>query len=122
MSLKHLNIAVPDVAQTVAFLETYFDFHCLEIKGDNVITILADNDDFILSVSNFTKNEVPRYPADFHIGFVQKSPEQVMDIYERLKADGIDVGKEPRTYGGRGTMSFYVPAPGGFLIEVLCTV
>ena len=122
MALKHLNLAVPDVAQTSAFFQTYFGFHSEEVKGDNVIAILEDNDGFILSISNFTKTETPRYPTDFHVGFVQESPEQVMAIYEIMKADGIDVGKEPRNYAGRGTMSFYVTAPGNFLIEVLCMI
>ena len=40
MALKHLNLAVPDVATTQAFFETYFGFRCLELKGDNIIAIL----------------------------------------------------------------------------------
>ncbi|QDK78260.1 VOC family protein [Spirosoma sp. KCTC 42546] len=121
MSLKHVNIAVSDVVQTKAFFETYFGFRCLELKGD-FIAILHDDDGFILTISNFKKGEIPQYPADFHVGFVQETPEKVMEIYQRMKADGIDVGKEPRNYAGRGTMSFYVPVPGNFLIEVLCIV
>lgn len=122
MALKHLNLAVPNVAQTSIFFETYFGFRSLEVKGDNVIAILEDSDGFTLSISNFTKTETPSYPTDFHVGFVQESPKQVMAIYETMKADGIDVGKEPRNYAGRGTMSFYVTAPGNFLVEVLCII
>ncbi|GAB4026954.1 VOC family protein [Spirosoma koreense] len=122
MALKHLNLAVPDVAQTRTFFETYFGFTCLETKGDNIISILKDNDDFILSISNFNKAESPTYPADFHVGFVQDSPEQVKAIYETLKVAGVEVGKEPHNYGGRGTMSFYVAAPGGVMVEVLCMI
>ncbi|WP_080058547.1 VOC family protein [Spirosoma aerolatum] len=120
MSFKHLNLAVPDVVQTKIFFETYFGFQCQELKGDNIIAILEDQDGFILSISNFSKNEIPQYPTDFHVGFVQETPEQVMAIYQAMKADGITVGKEPRNYGGRGTMSFYVEAPGKLLVEVLC--
>lgn len=122
MALKHLNIAVPDVAQTSAFFETYFGFTCHEVKGDNIIAILDDKDGFILSISNFRKEETPTYPPDFHVGFVQDSPEKVMEVYQTLKAGGIEVGPEPKRYGGRGTMSFYVTAPGNFLIEVLCII
>ncbi|GAB3691120.1 hypothetical protein GCM10027592_08920 [Spirosoma flavus] len=122
MALKHLNIAVPDVAQTKTFFETYFGFQTQEVKGDNIIAILEDKDGFILSISNFTKAEIPQYPTDFHVGFVQESPEQVLVVYERMKEDGLDVGKEPKTYGGRGTMSFYVAAPGNVLVEVLCII
>ncbi|GAB3784179.1 VOC family protein [Spirosoma horti] len=122
MALKHLNLSVADVAETKAFFETYFGFQCLDVKGDNIIAILKDENDFILSISNFHKDQTVQYPADFHIGFVQETPEKVMAIYQNLKANGIDVGKEPHTYGGRGTMSFYVTAPGSFLIEVLCVI
>lgn len=122
MTLKHLNLSVPDVAETKVFFETYFGFHCLDVKGDNIIAILKDEDDFILTISNFHKDQTAHYPADFHIGFVQETPEKVMAVYEQLKADGINVGKEPHNYGGRGTMSFYVTAPGNFLIEVLCVI
>ena len=122
MALKHVNMAVPDVAQTRAFFETYFGFRCLDVKGDNVIAILVDNDGFTLTISNFTKTETPTYPTDFHVGFVQETPEQVMAMYQTMKADGIDIGKEPRNYGGRGTMSFYVTVPGNFLVEVLCAL
>jgi catechol 2,3-dioxygenase-like lactoylglutathione lyase family enzyme len=122
MALKHLNIAVPDVAQTKAFFETYFGFTCQEVKGDNIIAILEDKDGFILSVSNFKKDEIPQYPPDFHIGFMQDTPDQVMDVYQTLKAGGVTVGPEPKRYGGRGTMSFYVTAPGNVLVEVLCEI
>ncbi|GAB4028568.1 VOC family protein [Spirosoma gilvum] len=122
MSLKHLNLAVPDVVQTKAFFETYFGFQCQELKGDNVIAILEDPNGFILSISNFSKTETPHYPTDFHVGFVQDTPEQVMALYQQMKVDGIEVGKEPRNYNGRGTMSFYVEAPGKVLVEVLCIV
>jgi hypothetical protein len=40
----------------------------------------------------------------------------VDEIYERLKADGFDVGS-PGAYHGAWT--FFVRAPGGFDIEVL---
>ena len=122
MALKHVNLAVPDVAQTKAFFETYFGFTCEEVKGDNIIAILEDKDGFILSISNFKKDVIPQYPTDFHVGFVQETPEQVRAIYETMKADGINVGKEPHNYGGRGTFSFYVEAPGKVLVEVLCAI
>ena len=122
MTLKHLNLAVSDVAQTKAFFETYFGFRTLEVKGDNIIAILQDKDNFSLTISNFKKGEIPQYPADFHVGFVQDTPEKVIEVYQIMKADGIDVGPEPKRYAGRGTMSFYVTVPGGFQVEVLCVI
>ncbi|WP_338868625.1 VOC family protein [Spirosoma sp. SC4-14] len=122
MILNHLNLAVPDVAQTRAFFETYFGFTCAEVKGNDTLVILIGKDGFILALSNFSKDEIPEYPTDFHVGMVVDSPEEVMQTYQRMKDDGIVLGREPKRYGSRGTMSFYVNVPGNFLVEVLSLI
>jgi len=122
MILKHLNIAVPDVAQTRAFFETYFGFTCAEVKGNDTLAILLGKDDFILALSNFSKDKTPEYPTDFHVGMVVDTPDDVMETYQRMKDDGIALGREPKRYDSRGTMSFYVNAPGNFLVEVLSLI
>ncbi|QIP14358.1 VOC family protein [Spirosoma aureum] len=122
MTLSHLNIAVPDVAQTRAFFETYFGFECTDVKGKDALAILMGKNGFILALSNFTKNQIPQYPSDFHVGMVVDTPEQVMETYTRMKADGVSLEHEPKTWGGRGTTSFYVLAPGNFLVEVLSVI
>ena len=57
-----------------------------------------------------------KYPATFHIGFIQESEEKVNEINRRLKEDGFDVPPPDRQHG---SWTFYFRAPGGFLIEVL---
>ena len=56
-----------------------------------------------------------KYPARFHIGFMQESEEQVNDIHRRLKDDGFDVPPPRRLHGA---WVFYLAAPGGFTIGV----
>jgi catechol 2,3-dioxygenase-like lactoylglutathione lyase family enzyme len=56
-----------------------------------------------------------KYPGNFHIGFAQDSEERVNEIYRRLKEDGFDVEPPQRSHA----WTFYVNAPGGFMVEVL---
>ena len=117
MQLNHLSLAVPAVAETTAFFETYFGFKCIAVKGDNVISVLQGENDFTLVLSRL-KNGDTAYPADFHIGFMLKDMQSVTAIYNALQQGGIAVKDEPRKI--RDTISFYFMAPGGFMVEVGC--
>jgi catechol 2,3-dioxygenase-like lactoylglutathione lyase family enzyme len=115
MKLNHLNLAVPNVAETAAFFEKYFQMRRLETKGDNVLTVLSDEAGFVLILNNFDASTVPTYPRDFHVGFIRETQAQVTEVYEQMTADGVDV-KPPRSaHGGWG---FYVHSPGGIQVEV----
>ena len=116
MALNHLNLTVPNVPQTRAFFETYFGFrHLAGAPQSDTFVVLVDESGFVLSLNNFTEAEEVVYPGAFHVGFRQDSREQVDAIYQRLKADGIDM-KPPHEFHGGWT--FYFRAPGGFLVEV----
>ncbi|HWE39459.1 MAG TPA: VOC family protein [Isosphaeraceae bacterium] len=114
MRLNHLNLTVPDVAQTRAFFETYFGFRCVSERG-GVIAVLLDESGFVLTLSNFDKVGEVEYPGAFHIGFMQDSRERVDEMYRRLSADGL-AAEPPKHLHGAWT--FYLRAPGGFLVEV----
>jgi catechol 2,3-dioxygenase-like lactoylglutathione lyase family enzyme len=115
MTLNHINIAVPVIAEARPLFESYFGFRCIHDEGDNKIAVLTDQSGFVLTLSNFEKADAFDYPKAFHIGFGQKSREDVNHLYERLKAGGIDA-KTPKEFHGAWT--FYLHAPGGFLVEV----
>jgi catechol 2,3-dioxygenase-like lactoylglutathione lyase family enzyme len=115
MRLNHLNLTVPDVSQTRAFFETHFGFRCIFERGQNALVVMLDETGFVLTLNNFDKATHVEYPGAFHIGFMQDSPERVDEIYERLKAAGLDM-EPPKEFHGAWT--FYFRAPGGFLVEV----
>ncbi|MGO9466939.1 MAG: VOC family protein [Isosphaeraceae bacterium] len=115
MALNHINLSVPDVALTRTFFENYFGFRCVFERGRDTLAVLVDESGFILTFSNFDKATEVEYPGAFHIGFMQDSRERVDEIYERLKADGFEA-KPPMEFHGAWT--FYLRAPGGFLVEV----
>ena len=116
MRMNHVNIAVDDVAKARAFLETYFDLKCVvEPEGNSTPAVLIDEAKSIVTLSNFTKASEVVYPAGFHVGFMQPSREDVDAIFSRLQAGGYQP-KRPREFHGAWT--FYLQAPGGFMVEV----
>jgi lactoylglutathione lyase len=116
MKLNHVNIAVPDVAATRAFFEKFFGLLCTETKGNDVLSVLVDEEGFVLILSNFEKQVTPRYPRDFHLGFLLRdSVDQVNELYERLRASGFEADPPKKFHG---SWVFYVVAPGGITVEV----
>ena len=116
MKLNHLNIAVPDVAATRSFFESFFGFRCVETKGQDVLSVLSDDHGFVLILSNFKKELVPEYPRDFHVGFLLRDGvDEVNRLYERMKSSGFEASPPKNFHGSWG---FYVAAPGGFMVEV----
>jgi len=118
MRLNHLDLTVPNVAQSRAFFEKYFGLRCVVSvdRGNDDLVVLTDESGFALTLSNSDTTRHVEYPAGFHIGFMQDSRERVDEIHERLKSDGFAV-EAPREFHGAWT--FFFRAPGGFLIEVL---
>ncbi|GHO70257.1 glyoxalase [Ktedonobacter sp. SOSP1-52] len=110
MKLNHVNLTVTDVPATANFLETCFGLR--NQGGNKGFTVLFDDDNLVLTLM---KAGQVSYPGTFHIGFVQESEERVNEIYQRLKDDGFEMKPPERSHA----WTFYVQAPGGFLIEVL---
>jgi len=118
MRLNHLDLSVPDVAQSQAFFETYFGLRRIVSvsRDDQEVAVLTDESGFALTLNNFDKRRPIEYPDGFHVGFMQDSRERVDEIHARLRDDDFDVGP-PREFHGAWT--FFFRAPGGFDIEVL---
>lgn len=116
MQLNHINLCVPDVTNARQFFEKYFGFTCTAEKGEGIIAVLKGGDDFLLVLSKLRDNGTTLYPQDFHIGFMQQTQQQVLDIYNNLKAGGITVEREPKKI--RDSFGFYFMAPGNIMIEV----
>jgi catechol 2,3-dioxygenase-like lactoylglutathione lyase family enzyme len=104
MRLNHINLVVSNVAEAIAFFETYFNFKCTGIKGDNIVAILRGAGDFTLVImTNKDGNAI--YPKAFHIGFMLDNTNMVTETYEKLKSGGIAVGQEPGKI--RDSFGFY---------------
>ena len=104
MTLNHINLVVSNVAEAIKLFETYFNFKCTDIKGDNVVAILKGADGFTLVIMK-SKNGDAMYPDAFHIGFMLESETEVKRTYDMLQNGGIGVGDEPRNI--RDSFGFY---------------
>ncbi|HKV77243.1 MAG TPA: VOC family protein [Candidatus Sulfotelmatobacter sp.] len=117
MKLNHLNLTVSNVPDAHRFLEKYFG-----LKGYNgmepreTMSFMSDDDGMLLALFRASNGSAPKYPAGFHIGFIQDSEEAVNQINQRLQNDGYEVPKPARLHG---SWTFYFQAPGGFTVEVL---
>ena len=115
MQLNHINLTVADVSKTRTFFETYFGLKRIFESGDSLAVLADDNKHCIVALNNFDKATKVAYPKGFHIGFFQESRQQVDAIFERLKADGFELGQRKEF---DGAWTFYFESPGGFTIEV----
>jgi predicted enzyme related to lactoylglutathione lyase len=104
MKLNHINLVVSNVKEATHFFEQNFNFKCTEVKGDYIISILKGIDDFTLVIMA-QKEGLASYPDAFHIGFMLNTENEVVEKYEALKKNGMEVGQEPRKI--RDSFGFY---------------
>lgn len=117
MKLNHLNLTVSNVPDAHRFLEKYFGLRGYNgMEPREGMSFMSDDDGMLLALFRGSTGNDPKYPAGFHIGFIQDSEEQVNHINQRLREDGYQVPKPARLHG---SWTFYFQAPGGFLVEVL---
>lgn len=116
MQLNHLNLFVPDVAQTCAFFQTHLGFQCEAMKGREALAVLKGEGGFTLVISRFRDGSPTAYPTDFHIGFLLESEHAVRETYERFTQAGVEIVYPLNAR--RGSLMFYCRAPGQVLIEI----
>jgi lactoylglutathione lyase len=112
MKVNHLHLMVPDVRTAAVFFEKYFELR--NVGGNAGLTVLLDDDDFVLTLMKLGGKSTTTYPANFHVGFFVSDEARVNALHERMSVDGLDVSSPRREHA----YSFYVNAPGGFLVEV----
>jgi lactoylglutathione lyase len=112
MRLNHLHLMVPSVPEAAGFFEKYFELR--KASGNAGLTVLLDDEGFVLTLMKLGSKATGTYPANFHIGFFLGSEAKVDAVYARMVADGLEVPAPKREH----SYSFYAGAPGGFLVEV----
>lgn len=117
MKLNHLSLSVPDVPATAAFMGKYFGFKIVNAKGNNIISVMEGNNDFVLVLTTLKQGEGP-YPTDFHFGFIVDTEAEVFSVFNLLIADGISIPRIPSKI--RNSLAFYFHIPGGIMMEVSC--
>lgn len=107
MTINHLNLPVSNVTAAITFFESYFDFKCIQTKGDNMIAVLKNAADFtlVLMSAHMNRNGNNTYPDAFHVGFMLGNIGLVNETYLKLKTGGIQLDREPQKI--RDSFGFY---------------
>jgi catechol 2,3-dioxygenase-like lactoylglutathione lyase family enzyme len=118
-TLNHTNLTTYDVPALKDFFCTVFGFHLDTMRNDK-LAVMRNAEGFVLTLM-FDKRMTPEqgYPGQFHVGFLQESPEAVDAVHRALMAreyKAPEPGKLNR--GGPPTYGFYCDAPGGVVVEV----
>ena len=90
MRLRHLDLQVSDVDAARKFFETYFGLQCT-YQREKQIAFFADESGFEFAISNLFNSPPPKYPTDFHMGFILEHANQVREVYERLQKGGVSM-------------------------------
>lgn len=117
MKLNHLDLQVPDVQATVAFLERHFGLEMRTSRHSPAIAILSDGHGFTLVLQRLARPD-ERHPEGFHIGFLVDNDDEVRDRHARLRSEDVESLSDV-IVNNRGVM-FYCKAPGDILIEMSC--
>lgn len=104
MTINHLNLIVSNVNDAVKFFEDYFGFYCELVKGEDVVAVLKNEEDFTLVIMS-NKNGDITYPKGFHIGFMINSIEEVDILHKKLVDGKIEITQPPRKI--RNSYAFY---------------
>jgi lactoylglutathione lyase len=97
MKLNHLNLTVSNVPETHRFLEKYFGLKSYRgTEPREAMSFLSDDNGMVLALFRVAKGAEVKYPAGFHVGFIQESEERFNEINQRLREDGYEVPKPAR--------------------------
>jgi catechol 2,3-dioxygenase-like lactoylglutathione lyase family enzyme len=111
MKLNHLSFPSADTAATAAFFERYLGF---TIAGTWEKSYILKRPGFDVVIDY--AGETPAWPRAFHAGFELPDVDAVQALYERFKAEGVEMETEVFN-NGRGSR-FFCRAPGGVMFEI----
>ncbi len=112
MKLNHLSFPSADTPATARFFERYLGF---TIAGTWEKSYILKRPGFDVVIDH-AGGDLPAWPKAFHVGFELPGIEAVRTLYERFKAEGVEMETEIFN-NGRGSR-FFCRAPGGVMFEI----
>jgi catechol 2,3-dioxygenase-like lactoylglutathione lyase family enzyme len=87
MKLNHLSFPSADTAATAKFFEQYLGF---TIAGTWEKSYILKRPGYDVVIDH-ASDDVPAWPKNFHVGFELPGFDDVRALYERFKADGVQM-------------------------------
>ena len=112
MKIKHLHLHVRDRATSEKFYEEWLGLHVT--RRFESLTFMGDGDGFDLALAE--DKSLKGMPEWFHFGTRLTSADAVRDLFERMRAAAIPIGKD--LYRDDSITSFRCTDPDGYAIEV----
>lgn len=108
MELNHINLVVKDVDTAIKLFSEYLGFELITNRNSKM-AVLQNNKTFALVIWGQVMNNeenLPEYPANFHIGFYQEDENEVSQIFEKIRTEQyIRLDGQPKKM--RNTFGFY---------------
>jgi catechol 2,3-dioxygenase-like lactoylglutathione lyase family enzyme len=110
--LNHLSFPSSNVAETAEFFVRCLGC-AISAKGESYYVLKRDGFDIVIDqASGYT----PAWPKDFHVGFELGSVDEVHQLYDKFKAEGVAM--ETEVFNNTRGSRFFCRAPGGVMFEI----
>jgi len=112
MKLNHLSFPSDDVPATAGFFARYLGFAIAgEVSGSYILK-RPGFDVVIEKIADYS----PVWPRNFHVGFELPDVDEVRALFDRFKAEGIEL--ESEIFNNDRGSRFFCRAPGGVMFEL----
>lgn len=111
MKLNHLSFPSNDVAATAAFFEKHLGCTSTAVGA----AFILKRPGFDIVIDSVADGAVA-WPSAFHLGFELPTVEDVRSLYDRFKADGVEM--ETDLVASERGSRFFCRAPGGLMFEI----
>jgi catechol 2,3-dioxygenase-like lactoylglutathione lyase family enzyme len=113
MNLNHVHLGTKDLQVFLNFYDRYFGFKKKFDHGKGAF--LYNSSNFLIAVDPV--ETLPNFPDWFHLGFCLESENEVLDIYEKMKSENVNIVRELLAEKGEFA-SFYIKDPDENKLEI----
>jgi catechol 2,3-dioxygenase-like lactoylglutathione lyase family enzyme len=117
LGIRHVALNVRNVRRSIEFYSNVLGMEVEWMPDEQNAYLTSGQDNLALHERTDLDEPAVGQRVD-HIGFVVRTPEQVDEWAERLRAQSIPLAAEPKTHRD-GARSFYFHDPDGLLIQLI---